>query len=206
MKGLRALPKDKLQRIVLVGTMALIGMVMAWFLYGHKQWVVLNANRADIARLTEDVGKARQSVQAMAQTMPQRGKIQAFVEAQRATMVSGDQFAWVVREIALLAGSQPVRDITMRPGGGVLHHPRKDRYELYVTRIEFAGSYDQIGAFVQELENKFPEAEVRSLDIAGADSAEAGHRAAVDLAFVVRPKLGSEKTAVVPGTGPKAKP
>ena len=205
MKGLRALPKEKLQRIVLVGMMALIGMVMAWFLYGHKQWVVLNANRADIAKLTEDVGKAKQSVQAMAQTMPQRGKIQAFVEAQRATMVSGDQFAWVVREIALLAGSQPVRDITMRPGA-VLRHPRKDRYELYVTRIEFVGSYDQIGAFVQELENKFPEAEVRSLDIAGSDSAEAGHRAAIDLALMVRPALGSEKTAAVSGTGPKAKP
>jgi Tfp pilus assembly protein PilO len=205
MKGLRALPKEKLQRIVLVGTMALIGMVMAWFLYGHKQWVALNVNRASIAKLKGDVAKAKESAQAMAQTVPLRGKMQAFVEAQRATMVSGDPFAWVVREIALLAGSQPVRDITMRPGG-VLRHPRKDRYELYVTRIEFVGRYDQIGAFVQELENKFPEAEVRSLDIAGSDSAEAGHRAAIDLAFAVRPELPSEKAATVPGTGPKAKP
>ena len=205
MKGLRTLPKEKLQRIVLVGTMALIGVVMAWFLYGHKQWVVLNVNRVDIAKLKGDVAKANQSAQAMAQITPLRGKIEAFVEAQRATMVSGDQFAWVVREIALLAGSQPVRDITMRPGA-VLHHPRKDRYELYVTRIEFVGSYDQIGAFVQELENKFPEAEVRSLDIAGSDNAEARHRAAIDLALVVRPELGSEKTVAVPGTGPKAKP
>ena len=205
MNGLRTLPKEKLQRIVLVGTMALVGMVMAWFLYGHKQWIALNVNRANIVKLKEDIAKAKQSVQAMAQTMPLREKIQALVEAQRATMVSGDPYAWVVREITALAGSQPVRDVTTR-SGSVLHHPRKDRYELYVTHIEFAGTYDQIGAFVQELENKFPEAEIRSLDIAGSDSAEAGHRAAIDLALMVRPELGSGKTAAVPGTGLKAKP
>jgi len=201
MKGLRTIPKEKLQRIVLVGTMALTGMVAEWFIYGHKQWVALNTNRVSIARLKEDVAKAKQSAQTLAQTMPMRGKIQAFVETQQATMVSGDQFAWVVREIAHLAGTHPVRDITMRPGG-MLHHARKTRYELYVTRIEFVGNYDQIGAFVQELENKFPEAEVRSLYITGSDNVETGHRVAIDFALVVQP--GSEKTAV--GTRPKATP
>jgi Tfp pilus assembly protein PilO len=205
MKGLRALPKEKLQRIVLVGMMALIGMVMAWFLYGHKQWVALNVNRASIVKLKEDIAKAKQSAQAMAQTMSHREEMQKFVEAQRATMVSGDSFAWVVREIAQLAGSQPVRDITMRPGG-VLQHPRKDRYELYVTRIEFVGSYDQIGAFMQELENKFPEAEIRFMDITGSDNAEVGHRAAIDLALIERPQLESEKPVAVSATAPKAKP
>ena len=131
--------------------------------------------------------------------------MQAFVDTQRATMVSGDPFAWVVREIELLAENQPVRDVAPRTGT-VVRHPRKDRYECYVTHIEFVGSYNQIGAFVQELENKFPEAEIRSLDIAGSDNAEAGHRAAIDLALMERPKLESEKTAAVSVTGPKAKP
>jgi hypothetical protein len=205
MKGFRTLPREKLQKIVLVGMLALIGMVLAWMLYGHRQWVALNGNRADVVRLKEDIAHAKQIAQTVARTMPLRGKMQAFVDAQGATMVSGDPFAWVVREIALLAGPQPVRDVTTR-SGGVVRHSRKDNYEWYMTHIEFAGSYDQIGAFIQELENKFPEAEVRSLDIAGSDSAETGHRATIELALLLRPELGSAKIAATPATKPKAKP
>ena len=57
----------------------------------------------------------------------------------------------------------------------------------------------------QELENKFPEAEVRSLDIAGSDGTETGLRATIDLALMVRPELDSEKTAAKPNAKPKAK-
>ena len=204
MKLSRALPKEKLQRVVLVGMMTLIGVVAAWILYGSKQLAVLNEHRLKVAKLKEDVANAQRSAQAMVQTMPLREKMRAFVDSQRITMVSGDPFAWVVGNVMVLAESQPVRDINMRPGN-MMPHPRKDRYGWYVMRIEFVGSYDQIGAFVQELENKFPEAEVRSLDIAGSDGTETGLRATIDLALMVRPELDSEKTAAKPNAKPKAK-
>jgi Tfp pilus assembly protein PilO len=203
MNAVRAISKEKLQKIVLVGMIALTGISGVWMFYGSKQWAALKKQKEEVAKLQKDVDDAKQSAQAIMRTAPLRDKMQAFVDTQRATMVSGDPFAWVVREIELLAENQPVRDVAPRTGT-VVRHPRKDRYECYVTHIEFVGSYHQIGAFVEKLENRFPEAEIRMLDIAASEVPDK-HRAALGLMLLVRPEMDWEKTAAQPTTEPKAK-
>ncbi|MGD0016364.1 MAG: hypothetical protein ABSC38_02445 [Verrucomicrobiia bacterium] len=203
MNALRAISKEKLQKIVLVGMIALTGISGVWMFYGSNQWTTLKKRKEEVAKLQKDVDDAKQSAQAITRTAPLREKMQAFVDTQRATMVSGDPFAWIVREIALLAENQPVRDVAPRTGT-VVRHPRKDRYECYVTHIEFIGSYRQIGAFVEKLENRFPEAEIRMLDIA-ASGVTGRHRAALDLMLLMRPEMEWEKTAAKPTTEPKEK-
>ena len=71
--------------------------------------------------------------------------------------------------------------------------------QCYTTRLEFSGDYDQIGTFIQALENRFPQAEIRSLTI-GATDAPSVHRVALELVLLVRPApaasgLPSQKTA-----------
>ena len=100
-------------------------------------------------------------------------------------MVDGNQFAWVIREISQLAESQPVNNVTTLPGN-VSPHVRNPAQQWYITQLEFVGDYDQIGMFVKELENHFPEAEIRSLNIL-ATEVPAIHRATLDLALLIRP-------------------
>jgi len=107
-------------------------------------------------------------------------------------MVNGDQFVWVIGAISQLAESHPVGSVTTQPGT-VIPHPRKPARQCYVTRLEFTGDYDQIGMFVQELENHFPQAELRSLNIVATET-PAIHRVTLELALLVRSpvKAGSK--------------
>jgi hypothetical protein len=108
-------------------------------------------------------------------------------------MVAGDPFAWIVREISLLAEQHPkVHVLGMQPGSKG-QHELNPGYNVFTTRIEVEAGYDELGVFLQDFENKFPTAEVRSLGIVPSDRAQC--RASLELAFLVRPNTDSHKSA-----------
>jgi len=198
MTGRRVLTTDTGKKLVLLslGALIVIGGV-TWF-YDHNQWTIHQESQAQISALKHAITAAQQLALTMPQAAVLRVKLDQFVDAQEATMVSGDQFAWVIREISQLAESQPVSHVTTQPGA-TIQHARKAARQWYVTRLEFVGDYDQIGMFVQELENHFPEAEIRSLTIM-ATEAPALHRATLDLALLVRPVTASGRALLAKKT------
>ena len=112
-------------------------------------------------------------------------------------MITGDAFAWVVREISLLAEQHPVRIGGLNRWQGRVG--RKIQESDLHTRIDFSGTYDEIGEFVRDLENKFPTAEIQSLAIAGVadDKGRArGHigcRVADETAGTIEERGGEEE-------------
>ena len=184
--GLRFLATEKGKQVVLfcLGAMIVIGGV-AWY-YDYGQWAIHQGYVARCDELKANIQEARRLAMTVAQTAAMRTQMQRFLDAQEASMVSGDQFVWVIREISQLAESQPVANVTTQPGS-LVPHARKLTRQWYVTRLEFTGEYDQVGKFVQELENHFPEGEVRSLTIVSSVDAPTIHRVALDLALLVRP-------------------
>ena len=192
----RFLNSDKGKQFILLvlGTLVLNGAV-AWF-YDYDQWTAQGANQAKIEELKTDISSARRLAFTVAQTAGVRAKMQQFIEAHEATMVNGDQFAWVIREISQIAESQPVIDVVTQPGT-VVPHSRKPMRQCYVTHLEFAGDYDQIGTFIQVLENHFPEGEIRTLNIM-ATEAPAIHRVTLDLALLIRPVPATNAVAATP--------
>jgi len=175
--------RGKQLMLLVFGALILNGAVV-WF-YDLAQWASYQANQAKTEGLKTDILAARRLAFTVAQTAVVRGKMQQFIEAHEATMVGGDQFAWVIREISQLAESQPVANVIIQPGA-VAPHSRKPIRQCYVTHLEFTGDYDQIGTFIQTLENHFPEGEIRSLNI-GATDAPTIHRVTLDLALLIRP-------------------
>ena len=172
------------------GLVSLVALIVvggvSWF-YGYNQWTIYQAYQAKIGGLKQNIAEAQQLDRTLTQTAAVRVKVCQFVDAHEETMVSGDYFAWVIREISQLAEAQPVGHVTTQVGH-VTQHARKAARQWYVTHLEFTGDYDQIGRFVRELENHFPEAEIRSLTMQ-ATEAPATHRATLDLALLVRPVM-----------------
>jgi hypothetical protein len=84
--------------------------------------------------------------------------------------------------------------VSLHPGA-TGHHARKSQYDVYTTKIDFEAGYDQAGMFVKDIENAFPAAEIRSIEIVGNSTGQGGHRISLDLAFLVRPELRSETEA-----------
>ena len=200
MKGTRVLTIEKGKKLALLSLGALLVISGVTWFYDYNQWTINQEHQARIGALSEKIADTRQLARTMTQTATIRAQLQQFVNAHEATMVSGDQFAWVIHEISQLAESQPVGNVSTQPGS-VIQHARNAAHQWYVTHLEFAGDYDQIGKFIQELENHFPEAEIRSLAIVATET-PAIHRATLDLALLVRPASESDNVLLAQKTGP----
>jgi Tfp pilus assembly protein PilO len=185
--------KQKRQQVVLALLVAMIGVAGVWVFFVSRQVSAVQKSRARIADLERQLTEATKTAEQAAKNLPLKEKLRNFVEAQETAMVTGDSFAWVVREITLLAEQHPVREVSLRSGNRV-PHTRKSRHECYVTKLEFSGGYDQIGAFICDLENKFPTAEVRSLELTGGEAGGGRLRAIVELALLIRPQTETKTT------------
>jgi Tfp pilus assembly protein PilO len=190
---MRQLPKDKQQKLVLVGIVTLIAVVGTLQFYVLKNWTALRNANNRIAKVNEQIQEAEHKLKQAAQNEMYRQEVKAFVETQQAAMIAGDPFAWVVREISLLAEGRPIRVIGLNPGSKI-ESAGKSKCAMYATRIDITGSYDQIGAFICDLENKFPTGEIRSLTVAGGPDDKNQHQALLNLALVMQPEQPSKKT------------
>ncbi len=194
MNFLRTLPKEKLKKIVLVVVMSLIAMIMVGHFYVGRQIEVWSESKRQIAQLNQQVQDADRANQQEIESKQMRETATAFVGTQEVTMVTGDPFSWVVREISLLAEQHPVHVVSMNPGGKVQHDIRS-RYSLYTTRIDVEGTYDHLGAFIEDFENRFPTGQIRSLALVPSGANGSNRRATMELAFLIRPEMETTSKA-----------
>lgn len=186
----RKLPKDKLQKIVLICIVTLVTLVGTVQFYALKNWSALTDTKAQIAKLDDQIRESERKTRQAEQDVAHRAEVKSFVETERAAMITGDPFAWVVREISLLAEQEPVHMVGLHPAGKI---DMKSGSPSYSTRIEFSGTYDQIGAYVRDLENRFPTSEIQSLAVTGGPDDKGRHEAALEITLRVQPTHASEK-------------
>jgi Tfp pilus assembly protein PilO len=189
---LKKMPKQKLQQTVLVCVVTLAAVLGVVELYVLKNWTELTETKASIAKLADQIREGERQALGAQQDVAHRTKVKSFVEAQQAAMVSGDPFAWVVREISLLAEQHPVRITALHPGINS-EATTEAKSHAYTTGIELSGTYDQIGAFVRDLENKFTTAEIQSLSMGGSADDKGQHGATLTITLRVLPPEPSKK-------------
>ncbi|HVM60734.1 MAG TPA: hypothetical protein VMV72_07690 [Verrucomicrobiae bacterium] len=190
---LRKLPKEKLQQMVLIGIVMLAAIAGVVQFYILKNWSALAEVNADITKLKDDIRAAERSARGARSDSTHRAEVKAFVESQQAAMISGDPFAWVVREITLLAQQHPVRINGLSPGQKV-ETARDSKARTYTTGIDFSGTYDQIGVFVRDLENRFPTAEIHAFSVSGSAEDKGQHNASLTVTLRVHPPEPAKKT------------
>ena len=190
---LKKLPKQKLQQVVLVCIVILAAVVGAVEFYVLKNWTEMTETEANITKLADQIREGERQTRDAQQNLARRAEVKSFVETQEAAMVSGDPFAWVVREISLLAEEHPVRITALHPGINS-ETAGESKGRTYASGIDVSGTYDQIGAFVRDLENKFSTAEIRSLSLSGSAEDSGQHAATLTITLRVLPPEPSKKT------------
>lgn len=181
------LPKEQLQKVILVALGALVGVALSYQFLWSRGWTRYTKAGSEIDRLTAAISETEHRQQTLTSTAGANQQMRSFVETQQAAMVSGDAFAWVVREISLLADEQPIRVVSLRPGLEAGPAGADKSLAVYAVRLEITGEYDAVGRFIRDLENRFPTAEIRSLELV-ANSTDDGHQANLDFTIMVRPK------------------
>jgi Tfp pilus assembly protein PilO len=194
MAFLKKMPREKLQQVVFVCIVTLAAVVGVVEFYVLKNWTELTETEASITKLADQIREGERQARGAQQDVAHRAEVKSFVEAQQAVMVSGDPFAWVVREISLLAEQHPVRVTALHPGIKSDTTAESKGRTTYTTGIDVAGTYDQIGAFVQDLENKFSTAEIRSVTVNGSADDKGQHGATLTMTLRVLPPEPSKKT------------
>jgi len=196
MKLLKSIPKQKLQKIVFVILVTLIALGVMGNFWIAKEWSEWSSHRDEIAKLGTQIDQVQTSLQQEASNTDLRDHIKTFVDAQQQRMVSGDPFSWVVREVSLLAERHPIHVIGMRPGE-ITSNTQKSRYNMFTTRLEVEGTYDQVGVFIKEFENNFSTSQIRSLEMSAPDPSRSVCRVSIDCALLMLP-ADSTKPAVKP--------
>jgi hypothetical protein len=187
MKLLKSIPKEKLQKMILVAVICITVLGAVINFYVLRQFEQLTLKRRAITDLSTKIAASESSVRSEANNGALRDQMKDFVEAQQKRMVTGDPFSWAVREISLLAERHPVHIQGLSPGVK-LPYPDKPQYSLFTIRLDAGGTYDQIGRFVCDLENSFPTGHIRSLTLSDADSGKGDCRAAIEMALLVSPQ------------------
>jgi Tfp pilus assembly protein PilO len=190
----RQLPKDKLQKVILAGIATLIILAVLLHFYVGAQIASLRDSKQQIAKFHKQIDEIEGNARMLEKNKRMREVMTEFLKIQENGMVTGDSFAWLVREMTLLAEQHPIQISSLRPG--VETPPQNGRYGVYQTKLDLTGGYDQIGAFVRDLENRFPTAQIRTLQVSDPD-AKGDHHVSLDLALLILPpkKSASSSTA-----------
>lgn len=182
----RRLPKDKLQKIVLAGIVAVTGLAGMYLFWINPAWTLATTSRGRIQNLEREIAEAQRKAKLESANQPMLEQVLAFAKPLRDRTVTGDPYMWVVLQLNELAEVRHARIPTPRPGGKI-PHPRVASCELLSTSIELDGTYDEIGEFVRDFENRFPLGEVRTVEMSPVDPAGPKRRAKLDLFFLVWP-------------------
>ena len=176
--------KETIQKVVTV-TMFSAGAVYGiTYYYTLRQLGLSREWKSEIRTHQEHIEEVKEMEATARKEARLRKQVEVFVAAHRNGMITGDPFAWVVREISLLAEDHPVSVAGIRAVGAD-KLGLKNQYDTFSTEIELLGGYDQIGKFLEGLENRFAAGTVRSLLLSG--QADGRHRATLKFTLLVVP-------------------
>ena len=196
MKALTQIPKEKLQKVILVLIGTLVAIAAVYIFYVGKELDQKEKSLNKIAKLEKDIQAVQTKAKEDLLLEKNRTQIMAFVETQKGAMVTGeDPYSWCNRQITLFSEKFPnVRILGVRPGARS-KHLRKERYDVFEVQMEVEGAYDQLGRFLCGFENQFSTAEIRKLEVQAAGATGTDRRLGFTVAFLMLPASSSGKAS-----------
>jgi hypothetical protein len=183
----KSMPKDKLQKVVLAGIVAAIGVAAMYVFWISPELALLTESRNRIGKLEDELQQIQRRAKLETVNQPMLQQIQAFAEPLRERTVVGDPYMWVVLQMNQLTEQRPVRMPTPRPGARSAH-PRVAGYEMLTTVLDVEGTYDAIGMLVRDFENLYPLGEVRSVEFGSLEATGSKRRATIEVRYLIWPE------------------
>lgn len=181
---------EKVRQFVLTLVLVLGALGAIWYFLVQG----LIAKREKDEREKENLGtKAAEQQKAIDTEIRNRATAQAykeFIASCEKQIPHENVETWLVREISSVAtrhGLQIANTTMQSPREGSDYKFRNQPYRLEGFVFDLEGEYNQIGRFLEDLENSMPLAEVDEMEFAaGTGSARHIHKASVRLTMVMR--------------------
>lgn len=141
-------------------------------------------------KLEADIKKTEETIAKEKSDREEAKVYQAYIEASEKQMPKGNPETWLVTILSEFAAQQKLQlaGTTIQPVTEISDFKFKEQpYKLVGFRFEFKGDLNQIGRFLQEIENKLPLMEVDDFSInAGSDVAPYVHTVSMRISMVTR--------------------
>jgi Tfp pilus assembly protein PilO len=197
MKFLRDIPKEKLQKIILVCIIGASISAGVFIFYVNKQLAAIQQTESKSESLRQQIVQAEKQNKSDQQLELERDSIMRFADAQRVTLVSGDPLSWTVRAIGDLAAKHPVQVLSWRQVGKGSNRTIS-RYEVFTMHLEIEGDYDGLGRFIEAMENKFPVGEIQRLDVGAPNPGSPLRRISFEISLPILPDSQQPKATAEP--------
>ncbi len=184
------LTPEKQKNLILTILVVVIVVFGLWYFMINTQRQNEKTGREDLLKLEESVKKQSSAILKEKSDKSQATAYQAYISAYEEQMPKGNPETWLVKTLSDLATQQKVQlsSTVIESLAELSYFKFKDQpYKLVGFRFELKGEFNQLGKFIEEIENKMPLMEVDSLSvIAGSEVAPYVHTISMRISMVTK--------------------
>ncbi len=185
------LSPEKQKHLALTLLVVVTVMIGLWYFAINGQKVAEKRNKKTLVQLKEKVEKYEKDIRKEKNDRDQAKSYQAMIDQYEGQMPpKGNPETWLVKTLSDLATQQKIQilNTTIQPISELSDFKfKKQPYKLVGFRFEFNGEFNQIGKFLENLENNIPLMEVDDLSItSGSPSARHIHTVAIRVSMVTK--------------------
>jgi Tfp pilus assembly protein PilO len=174
---MKNLPKDKRDKMILVAVASVMVLSVVWFMFISPQRSAMAERRSKLAAAEEALNKAKRLAGRGHEIEAEVDKLAAQLTALEQQMAQGDLYSWIIRTMTTFQGHHNVTMPNYNPPSvGPMDVFPDFPYETAAYAFRGYGHFHDIGKFIADLENRFPFASIRNLelDASGISTATSG--------------------------------
>ena len=172
------LPKEKRDKIILVGIVTIAAVAAIWFLLIDSQREALRKTRAEGVKLRDQLARAEATLKTGEEVKRQSEEAAGRLQRREAVMAPPtDMFSWLIQTVNDFRSNYRV-DIPqfgreMPAEVGIFS---KFPYRAALFNVRGTANYHDFGRFLADFENKFPCVRVQNIELSAAADSQAGGR------------------------------
>lgn len=182
------LTKEKRDRFILT-ILLMVGLVYGvWYLGIKKQAEKEGRDIRERDRLAQEIKDTETKIKRENNNRENAKAFQNYIAATEEKMPKGNVETWIVKELSDLAAKHNLvlQNTVLQPVKDLSEYKMKNQpYQLEGYHLDFKGEFNQIGTFIQDIENEMPMVEVNDISVtAGSDTAPYIHTVSMSVCVV----------------------
>lgn len=181
---------EKQKKLLMVAMYMILGIFCFWYFGVQGLHSKQMRDSAELASLNDQIAKQTQLIRKEKMDRETAKSYQVYIDSLATQMPKGNTETWLVKELSELAAHYKIQlaNTLMQPIDELSDFKFKGLpYKLEGFRFEFKGELNQIGKFLEDLENNIPLMEVDDISItAGSDLAPHIHSVSMRVAMVTK--------------------
>ena len=163
---MKNLPKEKRDKIILIGGVTLAACAVLWYLVVRAQYAAIKERSAKIEEAHRDVDYSERLVKRAAKIEADLDQASDRLNQVEDTMAQGDMYSWIIKTMNKFSANYRVEIPTYTPPGvGEVGILPQFPYKAATYSIRGSGYFHEFGRFLADFENQFPCSRVQNLEL-----------------------------------------